>query len=277
MGLFDKLLPGLLGGASGFLSGGPVGALVGAGLGLAGGGSPKSSSPRALGVGNGADFDVSDFLGKYGKDIFGAGTGLYGLYSTNQQSKRARRAAGDRENRILGMLSGQGAASKAEVLRSGAQERDALRQNLISRGLFNSTLADTLDNASYEREGRQSAAIDEAVANRMAGVVGDTHEVGPDTGSMNQMLQSLGTSLFTGRAAPQNGQTGGSVADDLLGAYGSRTPARAMGDTGAGGVFAQRAPQKAVGYGTAGGGGVDAKELLAMLTQAKSGGGIWRR
>lgn len=252
MSFWSSVLP-LVGAAVGTFiapgAGTSIGYSLGSAAGAAAGGSGKKQSAPGDGVwgsGGGSGLDWGDFLGKYGGDIIGAGTAIYGTVEANKARKKANAENEKRYNDIIALLGDQGKASRVEVKRSGEEERDKAKSSLVSRGMYSTSLLDTLNNASYEREGRAQTAIDEAVANRVAGVMERRTDAAPDS-DVAALAQTLGQSLFTGR-----GGQGNNVADDLLsglngtGGTGKVSPARSAADPIGGGSASR--PAAAVGY-----------------------------
>ena len=160
-----------------------------------------------------------------------------------EQSTAANAANETRYQGILSTLQGQGEASKTDIRRGGIEERGQIAQGLTGRGLFNTTVLDSLGTASREREGRESTRIDESVADRMAGVMERRTDQGPDMGLMANLLQMYGQGM-----GQQAGQGGSGVGRDFN---------FAGVNTGGGGGFAAgyRGSQGGSGGDGSGGGG----------------------
>lgn len=112
---------------------------------------------------------------------------------------RANQANETRYGDILNTLRDQGTTAKADVQRSGQAERGDITQDAISRGLYSTSVLDTLRNASREREGREMARIDETVANQRAGVMERRTDQGPNAGLYSQLLTSQASADQAGR------------------------------------------------------------------------------
>lgn len=135
-------------------------------------------------------FNLSSIMGKY-----------------DEQQKAANQANELRYQDILKTLKGQGESSKRDIAMGGREERADISQDLIGRGLFNTTTLDALKNRSREREGRESTRIDESVADRTAGVMERRTDQGPNAGLFAQLLQSIGQ----GQGAQQGYGEGGNI------------------------------------------------------------------
>lgn len=125
----------------------------------------------------------------------------------DEQQKAANQANELRYQDILKTLEGQGTAAKRDVAMSGREERADIGQDLIGRGLFNTTTLDALRNRSREREVRENTRIDESVADRRAGVMERRTDQGPNAGLFAQLLQSIGQ----GQGAQQGFNQGGNI------------------------------------------------------------------
>lgn len=125
-------------------------------------------------------------------NLFGA-FNLSSIMDQYQKQQADANAANETRYRdILKTLEGQGAASKRDVAMGGREERGEISQDLISRGLFNTSTLDSLRNRSRERESRENTRIDESVADRRAGVMERRTDQGPNAGLFAQLLQSIG-------------------------------------------------------------------------------------
>lgn len=148
----------------------------------------------------------------------------------DEQQKAANSANENRYGQILQTLKGQGEASKADVRRGGADERGQIGQDLIGRGLFNTTVLDSLRGGSREREQRELSRIDESVADRTAGVMERRTDQGPNMGMFADLLRSIGQ----GQGAQAGyGQGQGSVGRSY--SFGGVNPSRFSSGGGGGG------------------------------------------
>jgi len=120
--------------------------------------------------------------------------GLGGIMGGRAQ-KKANRANEARYRQILGLLQGQGSAAKQEIAMQEGEARAGLGANLLQRGMTGSSAYDAAMNDLRERGQRQRTAIDESVANRVAGVMEnrtDTAAGGNPLASFAQLAGGLG-------------------------------------------------------------------------------------
>lgn len=165
------------------------------------------------------------------------------------QQAAANSANESRYQGILGTLRGQGQASKLDVQRAGAEERGGIEQSMINRGLYSSTVMDALKNRSRESEGRQSAAIDESVADRTAGVMERRTDQGPNLGLFASLLQNAASGYGL-----QSGGAAGAGSVPRGGAFAGVNPSR-FSTSGAGGGGGSGGGGYNLSSGGGGGGG----------------------
>jgi len=120
-----------------------------------------------------AGFDLGGALGAANPYLMLGSVGLAGLGGImgGRAQKKANRANEARYRQILGLLQGQGSAAKQEIAMQEGEARAGLGANLLQRGMTGSSAYDAAMNDLRERGQRQRTAIDESVANRMAGVM----------------------------------------------------------------------------------------------------------
>lgn len=147
---------------------------------------------------------IGSLFGPAGGAIGGLVGGIGSAFSLKSQQKKAQQANEQRYQAVLNLLRTQGMASKDEVRRSGEEERGAIAQSSIGRGLYNSSVLDSLNNLSLERQSRANTAVDESVANRMAGVMESKVDEYPNMGPYSQLFQQLGANGANG-GMPQIG------------------------------------------------------------------------
>lgn len=142
------------------------------------------------------------------------------------QQDKANAANESRYTGILDTLKGQGASSKTDIARSGGEERAGIRQDAIDRGLFNTSVLNSMENQSYDSERRQNQAVDESVADRTAGVMERRTDQGPDAGMFGQLLSQAAAGI----GAPQ-GQSAGS-SGGMANSFAGVDPTRFSGSGG---------------------------------------------
>lgn len=160
------------------------------------------------------------------------------------QQGAANTANESRYRGILGVLQNQGATSKQDIQRTGAEERGGITQSMIDRGLYSSSVMDSLKNRSFEAQNRASSAVDESVADRTAGVMERRTDQGPNLGLFSSLLGQAagGLGSVAGQAAGQN-SVGRGYAFGGINQAGLQSPG--FGSSGGGGG----------GGGSGGGGG----------------------
>jgi hypothetical protein len=143
-----------------------------------------------------------------GAELLGPAGAIFGAISGASAQRRANRANEQRYQQVLALLKAQGEASKVAIANSGQEERGAISQSTIGRGLYNSSVLDTLNNMSRTRESQANTAVDESVASRMADVMSSRNDVSSGVNPYMGALQQLGSSLAP---TPKMGTAGGSA------------------------------------------------------------------
>ena len=119
----------------------------------------------------------------------------------------ANNANYQRGGAILNLLSQQGAASKANNADLFAQEKGSIDQSMMSKGLSNLTVGDTLKQGATRDLARANAAVDEGVAGNMANMANSFTQKAPDL-SMLANLMSRGGAGGGGGGIAMNLGTG---------------------------------------------------------------------
>lgn len=111
----------------------------------------------------------------------GAGLGLSiyqtiaGIHAQNQ----ANRANKQRYQMIMNLLRNQGDASKADIAQGAKDERGTIAQSLVGRGLYNTSVLDSMNNQSLASEARSKARVDQDTASQLAGVTERVTDAAP--------------------------------------------------------------------------------------------------
>ena len=127
--------------------------------------------------------------------LIGAAGGVYGILEAKKQAKKAKRAEEEKYRRMIELLRTQGESSKAAIRQGGVEERGQISQSAVDRGLFNSSVLDSLLNVSRDRESRALTSVDESVANRLVDVEGSVVNAYPSTSGI---LNNVGASANVG-------------------------------------------------------------------------------
>lgn len=128
----------------------------------------------------------------------GVGTRLDENTAANQAAGESIRAANKAGyDAAEGQLTGYGDAAKAEALRSGASRSAVAGASARSRGLFNSTVLDSLQRREREQTDRNVNQIGESVAGLKSGLA---ERRGSASTNVEQYLQQLGSTDRTNRA-----------------------------------------------------------------------------
>lgn len=129
----------------------------------------------------------------------------------------ANKANEDRYQQILSSLSGQGAAARRRVDQQATQAGGAADQDLISRGLGNTTIRQSVQRGVASDKELANQSIDEQVAGMRAGVMERRNDEGPDLSMYANLIQAASaagdpnrrTQAFIGRGVPAGGIGGG--------------------------------------------------------------------
>lgn len=138
---------------------------------------------------------AGDMLGAAGS-LASIGMGVYGMTQNAKQAKAAREAAERRQLLMLDLARRSGQASKGANAAQAQQEMGQADQSAIERGLYNSSILDSLRGAVVERQKRADAAVDEGTLRSQMGVLSDTQEVGPDPGASMAAGQAVGQGIY---------------------------------------------------------------------------------
>jgi hypothetical protein len=137
-------------------------------------------------------------LGPWGA-LAGAGVGLLGGIIGGNSAKKAQKKA-EMENRrryaqMLDLLRTSGEATKTDIRSGAVGERAQATQSAAGRGLYNSSVLDTLQSQANDREARAMAQVDQNTADKTVGVIGDRVDAYPDTGPAMNAMQIAGATL----------------------------------------------------------------------------------
>ncbi|MGI2905405.1 hypothetical protein [Tolypothrix sp. VBCCA 56010] len=138
---------------------------------------------------------AGDILGGAGS-LASIGMGVYGMQQNAKEAKRAREAAERRQLLMLDLARRSGQASKGANAAAAEQEMGGAEQSAINRGLYNSSVLDSLKGAVTERQRRADLAVDEGTMRAQMGVLADTQEVGPDPGASMAAGQAVGQGIY---------------------------------------------------------------------------------
>jgi hypothetical protein len=124
-----------------------------------------------------------------------AGLGLRDRRKAKAAAEAARAANERRYLRTLDLLREQGAATKADIRAGAASERAAAVQGSIGRGLYNTSLLDTVQSQANDREARAMANVDQNTARQLAGVMESRVDEYPNGPDGSESLQAAGQGL----------------------------------------------------------------------------------
>jgi len=109
----------------------------------------------------------------------------YQQYMQNQ----ANADNNQRFNWAVEALQGQGTAANQDIQRQQTAEDAANSQDMISRGLTNTTIEPTLKMGTAEAAQRASQRVNEGVAQQLVNLLQSKSETGPNAGQMFSMMQ----------------------------------------------------------------------------------------
>lgn len=196
-------------------------------------------------------------------------TGPYAgaINSFQEAQNRANAANETRYQGTLATLEGQGQSAKTDIARGGQQERGGITQDAINRGLYSTSVLDSLKGESYGREARQSAAVDESVANQRAGVMERRTDQGPDAGFYANLISQQAA----GEAGSQ--RSFNTIGAQSGGGSGGFDPFGGMMGGGRGGSGGQQ-PSTGPSFGQGGGGGGGGRPGEVYSVQGTRGSSI---
>lgn len=132
-------------------------------------------------------------LGPWGALAGGVIGGVGGMLSGGGADK-AKKAAERKYRRMLQLLQQQGDAQKREIAIGGKDERGAIAQSAIGRGIYNTSVLDSLNSQSYGREARDRAGVEEGIAQQRMDVEASRQDIaGPSP--WVEAFKNLGTAL----------------------------------------------------------------------------------
>jgi len=141
----------------------------------------------------------------------------------------ANSANEQRYQQSIGLLAGQGQASKSDALRQRNEGFGQDTQSLIDRGLGNTTVLDSSRRRRDEDLQRANQRIDESVADRISGAVERRTDQAPDYGLLTSLLQQQSS------ATAQNQAQSKKTKSLVMGASGSNSSSGAGGSSSGGG------------------------------------------
>lgn len=106
--------------------------------------------------------------------------------------QQANDANAQRGRGILGLLSGQGQAQLAQNQQNFNQQTAATDQDLMDRGLYNSTIASNLKQGAQNQLAQNNEAVNEHSALNLANFANGFNQQAPDLGLLAQLLQHGG-------------------------------------------------------------------------------------
>lgn len=146
-------------------------------------------------------------------------------------------ANGNPVDGATGLLGSIGATAKSRVQESSTKAAGVADQDLISRGLGNTTIRSSVQRGIQTDENRAMQDIDNAVAQQKAGVLERVSEPGPDMGLYANLLRGIGSGQgqLAGQAQYRSGGgaggAGGSLADSLRSMFGTSAAPGGSGNT----------------------------------------------
>lgn len=149
----------------------------------------------ASGIGAGAlsGAAAGSAVGPWGT-VIGAGVGAIGGFLGGQGASKSKRAAEKKYRKLLQLLDQQGMAQKRDIAIGAKDERGAIAQSAIGRGIYNTSVLDSLNSQSYGREARDNAAVEQGIAQGQMQVVNDRQDLaGPSP--WVDAFKNLGTAL----------------------------------------------------------------------------------
>jgi hypothetical protein len=157
-----------------------------------------------------------------------------------------------------GMFGQFGQTAREDVSRSATEQAARSRQSLISRGLGNTTILDTMRRGVEEDRLRALRDIEERVTQSRAGVIEGVTDAGPNMGTTAQLIQQLASVPDTDRqvtVGPTTGVTtsggGGGPSYSRGGRLGRAGAGAGPGGSGGGGGASFSGSQGGSGGGTA--------------------------
>jgi len=132
-------------------------------------------------------------LGPWGALAGGVIGGVGGVLG-GQGAAKSKKAAETKYRRLLQLLQTQGEAQKRDIAIGGKDERGAIAQSAIGRGIYNTSVLDSLNSQSYGREARDMASVEQGIAQGQMDVVNSRQDLtGPSP--WVEAFKNLGTAL----------------------------------------------------------------------------------
>ena len=179
-----------------------------------------------------------------------------------QSQNRANQANDERYRQAIGLTAGQGEDSRNRIRRDANESRAEGQQSLIDRGLFNTSVLDAQNRRIDEARDRALTAVDESVADRVAGIVERRTDQAPSMDLLAQLAMQS-----------NQGTTGGMRARQTTTAPRGPNSFLPPGFGGAGGAGGgDGGGQGGGGFGGGGGGGGGSGPGTQITTGTPSGG-----
>lgn len=176
-------------------------------------GATDAAGAGAGGAGMGAATGALSMMGPYGMAAAAAlqvGGQVAGMLSKAKAKKRAKA----REERILEQINTGASTAKGNILATLPGAQGATTQNMISRGLVNSSAASDAAAATSGQIAGQMGAVDQKAAQDKAQVMGDFAEQGGGGGGGGASLAQSGATigaLLASNLSANEGGTGNRV------------------------------------------------------------------
>jgi len=144
--------------------------------------------------------DYASFFGGEGKPKYQAISQAVG-----QLADWANSANLQRFGAMMGEMEGLGESGRQRIADTEQKQVASGTQNLISRGLFNTTMGVDLERAAASDAERARQQLEEGISAQKAGMIERANTAGPDMGMLSQLIQ-----MAAGSTAGQGaGTTGG--------------------------------------------------------------------
>lgn len=112
---------------------------------------------------------------------------------------RANQANQQRYQQAIGLVAGTGEGAKNRIRRSTRIGKSRDQQSLIDRGLFSTTITDSLSRQRDRDMQEQFTQVDDSIADRIASIIQSRTDRGPDLGLFAQLLQQQAQAEESGR------------------------------------------------------------------------------
>lgn len=174
--------------------------------------TPMPMQSSGASAGSPAMPDYSAIIGQLMGGPPPSSMGMFGGNPTQAFGKMtdyANQANYQRGQGILGLLSKQGASSKADNLDIFNQEKAGIDQSMMNKGLANMTVGDNLKAGATRDYARANSTVDERVAGNLANMANSFTQKAPDMGVFASLMQGAnrggGGMISSGGNAPGMG------------------------------------------------------------------------